>query len=79
MSSTQARPHLRKALENRNYATLVDPRLQGNYNDQEMANMVSCATACVHRASWRRPRMSQIVRALEGDAALMDLDVGITP
>ncbi|KAL3498395.1 hypothetical protein ACH5RR_041127 [Cinchona calisaya] len=74
-----ARPYLRKALENRNYATLVDPRLQGNYNDQEMANMVSCTAACVHRASWRRPRMSQIVPALEGDAPLMDLDEGITP
>lgn len=69
----------RQVLETGNSAALVDPHLQGNYDAKEMAIMVSCAAACVRYSSWRRPGMSQIVRALEGDPSVLDLDEGIKP
>jgi len=74
-----ARPLLLKSVEDGNYSELVDPRLQGNYGPQEMARMVACAAACIRNSARRRPRMSQIVRTLDGDASLEDLnDVGKT-
>lgn len=74
-----ARPLLTRALEDGNFDTLVDPRLQKDYNHHEMARMVACAAACVRHSARRRPRMSQIVRALEGDASLSDLNEGMRP
>ncbi|KAJ8568883.1 hypothetical protein K7X08_032580 [Anisodus acutangulus] len=41
--------------------------------------MVACAAACVRHSARRRPRMSQVVRALEGDVSLSDLNEGIRP
>ncbi|KAL8138673.1 hypothetical protein V2J09_004674 [Rumex salicifolius] len=61
-----ARPLLPQAIEEGNYETLVDPRLQNNYNVDEMGNMVACAAACV-------------IRALEGDLSPSDLDDGVRP
>lgn len=55
----QARPLLRRALEDGKFDSLVDPCLGQNYNGEEMANMVACAAACVRHSSWKRPRMSQ--------------------
>ncbi|XP_035539326.1 proline-rich receptor-like protein kinase PERK1 isoform X1 [Juglans regia] len=75
----QARPLLTRALEERNFDALVDPRLKNDYEPNEMASMVACAAACVRHSARRRPRMSQIVRALEGDASLADLNEGIRP
>ncbi|KAA8523117.1 hypothetical protein F0562_009540 [Nyssa sinensis] len=74
-----ARPLLTRALEDGNFDTLVDPRLQKDYNNSEMAHLVACAAACVRHAARRRPRMSQVVRALEGDVSLSDLNEGIRP
>ncbi|CAL1373493.1 unnamed protein product [Linum trigynum] len=72
-----ARPLLTKAVETRNFQSLVDPRLGTNYDNSEMTRMVSCAAACVRHSAWLRPRMSQVVHALEGDArAVMNLDKG---
>ncbi|KAH7511919.1 hypothetical protein FEM48_Zijuj12G0034300 [Ziziphus jujuba var. spinosa] len=75
----QARPLLNRALEDRNFDALVDPKLQNNYDPNEMARMVACAAACVRHSARRRPRTSQIVRALEGDVSLSDLNEGIRP
>lgn len=58
---------------------MVDSRLLKDYNHNEMARMVSCAAACVRHSARRRPRMSQVVRALEGDVSLSDLNEGIRP
>ncbi|KAK6941517.1 Serine-threonine/tyrosine-protein kinase, catalytic domain [Dillenia turbinata] len=74
-----ARPLLTRALEDENFDSLVDPRLEGNYNHKEIACMVACAAACVRHSARRRPRMSQIVHALEGDVSLSDLNEGIRP
>ncbi|KAL5715221.1 non-specific serine/threonine protein kinase [Ranunculus cassubicifolius] len=73
----QARPILTKAIGDGNYDELVDPRLEDNYDPNEMARMVACAAASVRHSGKRRPKMSQIVRALEGDASLDDLNEAI--
>uniref|UniRef100_A0A2P2IUC2 non-specific serine/threonine protein kinase n=1 Tax=Rhizophora mucronata TaxID=61149 RepID=A0A2P2IUC2_RHIMU len=74
-----ARPLLTRALEEGNFDSLVDPKLQNSYDHSEMACMLACAASCVRHSARRRPRMSQVVRALEGDVSLSDLNEGIKP
>ncbi|KAK3439239.1 hypothetical protein EUGRSUZ_C03357 [Eucalyptus grandis] len=74
--SLQARPQLTRALEDGNFDSLVDPMLQNNYNPSEMARMVACAAACVRELAQCRPKMSLIVRVLEGHQSAADLDDG---
>uniref|UniRef100_A0A0A9GQE1 non-specific serine/threonine protein kinase n=1 Tax=Arundo donax TaxID=35708 RepID=A0A0A9GQE1_ARUDO len=74
-----ARPLLMRALEDGNYDGLVDPRLGKDFNPHQMARMIACAAACVRHSARRRPRMSQVVRALEGDVSLEDLNEGVRP
>ncbi|CAJ2636813.1 unnamed protein product [Trifolium pratense] len=74
-----ARPLLMRALEEDNLDSLIDPRLQNEFDPNEMTRMVACAAACTRHSAKRRPRMSQVVRALEGDVSLADLNEGIRP
>ncbi|KAF8393371.1 hypothetical protein HHK36_021614 [Tetracentron sinense] len=74
-----ARPLLTQALEDKNFDTLVDPELQKVYNTEEMARMAACAATCVHHFAPDRPQMSQIVRALEGNISLDNLNEGSIP
>lgn len=61
-------------MDDGNFDSIADSRLHKEYNHNEMARMVSCAAACVRHSARRRPRMSQVVRALEGDVSLSDLN-----
>ncbi|PIA52600.1 hypothetical protein AQUCO_01000466v1 [Aquilegia coerulea] len=72
-----ARPILTTALADEDYDELVDPRLHNVYNHNEIARMIACASASIRHSAKRRPKMSQIVRTLEGDASLEDLSEGI--
>lgn len=74
-----ARPVLTQAIDDGNYNELVDPRLENNFNPHEMARMVACASASIRHSAKKRPKMSQIVRALDGDASLDDLNEGVRP
>ncbi|GAB2279220.1 hypothetical protein Dimus_013870 [Dionaea muscipula] len=74
-----ARPLLAKALEDGSFKELADPRLEQIYNTIEMARMVACAAACIRHSARRRPKMSQIVRALQGDVSLDDINEGVRP
>ncbi|KAL2247053.1 proline-rich receptor-like protein kinase PERK4 [Sesamum indicum] len=74
-----ARPLLSKALEDGNYAELVDRRLGENYVAHEVARMAACAAASIRHSARRRPKMSQIVRSLQGDSSLEDLNEGVKP
>ncbi|XP_039118912.1 proline-rich receptor-like protein kinase PERK1 [Dioscorea cayenensis subsp. rotundata] len=74
-----ARPLLTRALEDGNYDRLVDRRLGENYNRNKMKRMVACAAACVRDTAKYRPRMSQVVRVLEGHVSLEDLNNGVPP
>ncbi|URD73801.1 STYKc [Musa troglodytarum] len=73
-----ARPLLIQALEKEDLGDLPDPRLDGNYNKDEMFRMIEVAAACTRQSSDMRPRMGQVARALDG---LSDLDInnGIQP
>ncbi|KAL0354677.1 UNVERIFIED_CONTAM: Proline-rich receptor-like protein kinase PERK1 [Sesamum radiatum] len=74
-----ARPLLTQALESDNFDSVADPRLQKDYDSIEMARMVACASVCVRHLARRRPRMSQIIRALEGNLSLDELSEGVQP
>ncbi|KAL3730697.1 hypothetical protein ACJRO7_027690 [Eucalyptus globulus] len=69
-----ARPRIGRALEESKFNELADPRLEARYDHQEMARMAACAGACIRHSARRRPKMSQIVRALEGDGSFDDLN-----
>ncbi|WVZ64653.1 hypothetical protein U9M48_014147 [Paspalum notatum var. saurae] len=70
-----ARPLLTRALELGDYDELVDPLLPG-YDADQMARLVRCAAAAVSTSARRRPRMSQIVRHLAGDASSLGDQTG---
>ncbi|KAL5576433.1 hypothetical protein UlMin_018132 [Ulmus minor] len=74
-----ARPLLTEALESGNFDALVDPRLQNDYDFNEMNRMLACAAVCVRHSARLRPKMSQMVRVLEGNMSLDDLSEGGKP
>ncbi|KAL9224049.1 hypothetical protein vseg_000123 [Gypsophila vaccaria] len=74
-----ARPLLGKAVQEGNFEPLADPRLEKNYIPVEMGSMITCAASCVRHSAKRRPRMSQVVRALEGNLDLSNLNDGVRP
>ncbi|KAL8136982.1 hypothetical protein V2J09_002983 [Rumex salicifolius] len=74
-----ARPFLAKAMEDGNFEPLVDLNLQNNYNHDEMARMVACAAGATSHSAKRRPKMSQIVRALDSSLSLSDMNDGVGP
>ncbi|PUZ68364.1 hypothetical protein GQ55_2G021400 [Panicum hallii var. hallii] len=71
-----ARQALPRALTDGNYHNLVDPRLDGDFDMTEAARLVACAAASVRHAARRRPKMSQIVMALQGEMPLEELNDG---
>uniref|UniRef100_A0A0D9ZDU6 non-specific serine/threonine protein kinase n=1 Tax=Oryza glumipatula TaxID=40148 RepID=A0A0D9ZDU6_9ORYZ len=74
-----ARPAMARALADGDYGGVADPRLEGSYDAVEMARVVASAAASVRHSAKKRPKMSQIVRALEGDMSLEDLNEGMRP
>ncbi|XP_071699991.1 uncharacterized protein [Rutidosis leptorrhynchoides] len=72
-----ARPILMQASNGGSFEELVDPRLENNYDRDEMHRMVACAASAIKHSGRMRPTMRQIVRMLEGDGPSDDLnDVG---
>ncbi|KAK1410231.1 hypothetical protein QVD17_36766 [Tagetes erecta] len=75
-----ARPLLNQALENEDFEELVDPRLGKNYVQVEMFRMIEAAAACIRHLAPKRPRMSQVVRALDSIVDFTtDLSNGMKP
>ncbi|XP_021609194.1 uncharacterized protein LOC110612729 isoform X1 [Manihot esculenta] len=56
-----------------NYSSLVDSTLKGHYDKKEMEIMIYCAAASIYRPAKLRPRMKQIVEALEGNMSPSEL------
>ncbi|XP_058766327.1 proline-rich receptor-like protein kinase PERK13 [Vicia villosa] len=73
-----ARPLLIHAFMTREFGELVDPRLENNYVESEMFGMIEAAAACVRHSAPKRPRMSQVVRALDSGDDISDLSNGVT-
>ena len=57
---TQSRPLLNHAIENQDFDELVDPRLDGNFDDVEMFQVIEAAAACIRHSAARRPKMGQV-------------------
>ena len=57
----QARPLLNHALENEEFGSLADPRLEKNYIESEMFWMIEAAAVCVRHSAAKRPRMGQVI------------------
>ncbi|KAL3505548.1 hypothetical protein ACH5RR_030930 [Cinchona calisaya] len=74
-----ARPLLSQALENENFEELVDPRLGKNFVETEMFGMIEAAAASVRHLASKRPRMSQVVRALDSIGEISDITNGMKP
>ncbi|XWS39695.1 hypothetical protein CRYUN_Cryun18bG0077000 [Craigia yunnanensis] len=54
-------------LKDRRLETLVDSDLQGNYIDEEVEQLIQVALLCTQGSPMERPKMSEVVRMLEGD------------
>lgn len=57
----------RPLLEDDAIDELIDPRLQNCYSEHEVYCMLQAASLCIKRDPHSRPRMSQVLRILEGD------------
>ncbi|KAK7358444.1 hypothetical protein VNO77_00372 [Canavalia gladiata] len=57
----------RPLLEQHAIHKLADPILRNCYVDQEVYRMLQCSSLCIGRDPHLRPRMSQVLRMLEGD------------
>ncbi|XP_057870013.1 proline-rich receptor-like protein kinase PERK1 isoform X1 [Cryptomeria japonica] len=74
-----ARPLLDHALDDGNFEGLADHELENNFDRDKMFRMLKVAAACICHSAQRRPRMGQVVRALEGDSGDHDLNNGVKP
>ncbi|KAL4376210.1 hypothetical protein GQ457_02G006300 [Hibiscus cannabinus] len=74
-----ARPLLAESIEHENFEELVDPRLGNSYVKHEMYRMIEAAAACVRHSAAKRPRMSQVVRALDSLDESSDITNGVRP
>ncbi|KAB5563884.1 hypothetical protein DKX38_003938 [Salix brachista] len=71
---TRARP----LLEEYAIDELIDPQLGNHYSEQEVYCMLHAALLCIRRDPHSRPRMSKVLRILEGDM-LVDTNYMATP
>jgi somatic embryogenesis receptor kinase 1 len=54
-------------LKEKKVEMLVDPDLQNNYQETEVENLVQVALLCTQGSPSDRPKMSEVVRMIEGD------------
>ncbi|PUZ54880.1 hypothetical protein GQ55_5G167000 [Panicum hallii var. hallii] len=73
-----ARPLLLKAIEHREFGDLPDPRMENRFDENEMFHMIGAAAACIRHSAAMRPRMGQVVRALDS-LADSNLNNGLQP
>jgi hypothetical protein len=50
-----------KALENKDFGELPDPRLENKFDEAQMYHMIEAAAACVRHSDSMRPRMGQVI------------------
>ncbi|KAI4299066.1 hypothetical protein L6164_032559 [Bauhinia variegata] len=54
-------------LKDKRLEALVDTDLQGNYIEEEVEQLIQVALLCTQGSPMERPKMSEVVRMLEGD------------
>ncbi|KAK7335886.1 hypothetical protein VNO80_27999 [Phaseolus coccineus] len=68
----------RPLLEEYAIEELIDPRLGSHYSEHEVYCMLHAASLCIRKDPYSRPRMSQVLRILDGDT-VMDPNYVSTP
>ncbi|XP_059628718.1 inactive protein kinase SELMODRAFT_444075-like [Cornus florida] len=58
----------RQLLEKKKPNEIIDPRLENNYVEDEVQCMIHAASLCILPHPEQRPRMSKVLRILEGDS-----------
>ncbi|XP_016513160.2 inactive protein kinase SELMODRAFT_444075-like [Nicotiana tabacum] len=58
---------------------LIDPRLGNSYSEHKVCCMLHAASLCIRRDPQARPRMSQVLRILEGDLIMESGQLSTTP
>ncbi|CAN8294390.1 unnamed protein product [Cochlearia groenlandica] len=72
-----ARPLLIEAIEKGDISEVVDPRLEMQYVECQVYRMIETAASCVRHSALKRPRMVQVVRALDTRDDPSDLTNGV--
>ncbi|PKU78166.1 Proline-rich receptor-like protein kinase PERK13 [Dendrobium catenatum] len=54
-------------LERGDFMELLDPNLDGKYEENQMKRMIFAASLCIRRSARCRPQMNQILEILEGE------------
>ncbi|KAK1693093.1 hypothetical protein QYE76_009790 [Lolium multiflorum] len=67
----------RKLLEEDQLSSFVDKRLRNNYDNAELKEMVQIALLCTMFSPTHRPRMSEIIRMLEGYGSVAEIWEGL--
>ncbi|GJV79903.1 brassinosteroid insensitive 1-associated receptor kinase 1-like protein isoform X1, partial [Tanacetum coccineum] len=58
---------VKELIKEKKLETLVDADLKGNYIDDEVEQLIQVALLCTQGTPLERPKMSEVVRMLEGD------------
>ncbi|XP_031131097.1 BRASSINOSTEROID INSENSITIVE 1-associated receptor kinase 1-like isoform X2 [Ipomoea triloba] len=58
---------VKELLKDKKYETLVDTDLQGGFVEEEVEQLIQVALLCTQNSPLERPKMSEVVRMLEGD------------
>ncbi|KAL1224857.1 Somatic embryogenesis receptor kinase 4 [Cardamine amara subsp. amara] len=58
---------VKEVLKEKKLESLVDEELEGNYVDNEVEHLIQMALLCTQSSAMERPKMSEVVRMLEGD------------
>ncbi|KAJ4715571.1 Receptor-like kinase [Melia azedarach] len=58
---------VKSLLKEKKLEMLVDPDLQNNYVESEVEQLIQVALLCTQSSPMERPKMSEVVRMLEGD------------
>ena len=58
---------MKGVLDEKKLEELVDPEMQDNYIEEEVEQLIQIALLCRQSCPMARPKMSEVVRMLEGD------------
>ncbi|KAG4979436.1 hypothetical protein JHK85_033394 [Glycine max] len=60
-------PQAKPIIESGNVKGLLDPNLEGKFDEAQLQRMVLAASLCITRAARLRPKLSQILKILKGE------------
>ncbi|XP_026421619.1 proline-rich receptor-like protein kinase PERK12 isoform X1 [Papaver somniferum] len=71
-----ARPLIASATETGVFSELADPRIEKRYVERKMFRIAETTAACVHHSANKRPLMVQVLRALDTDGDMPNINNG---